>query len=274
MVLTDIGCLHAIQVINVNDNEIFYFPIILIKGCITGNCHNCESVKNIAVHRIDECAVVKDTLHCLDRDKFKILVYLKEGRNSFMLQCCSIRKELVLFLELPISVYVVKPLYVICKDHNGLFQAPEGCDNSIESARKRIGVCAKLLQTIFAEKLYEHGYDRKTFQLDTECVTFYTNLTINDVYSMSPHEIWQYLGREIMTSSIGSTHCKFLAFLSCTIWNDNTVDAHVALGGGGLALFGTCYLYTWPTTFDEILNCFLNNAKIDAKHFMDNDNFR
>lgn len=95
-------------------------------------------------------------------------------------------------------------------------------------------------------------------------------------------------GREILTSSIGSETKKYLAFLSCTKYcgdkyTDNLkshedllriTQGYVALGGGGLALFGTACLYTWPEKFDDTVNRFLDDREVDRGKFLDDSCYR
>lgn len=91
-----------------------------------------------------------------------------------------------------------------------------------------------------------------------------------------------------MTSSIGSETTKFLAFLSCTNYRGDKyteemkahedlmqiTEGYVALGGGGLALFGTACLYTWPEKFEDIIPRFKDNTLVDKNQFLDDSCYR
>lgn len=91
-----------------------------------------------------------------------------------------------------------------------------------------------------------------------------------------------------MTSPIGSDTKKFLAFLSCTRYRKEDyvedmkchedliriTQGYVALGGGGLALFGTACLYTWPEKFEDILSKFTNDSLVDRAQFLDDSCYR
>jgi len=153
----------------------------------------------------------------------------------------------------------------------------------------------RLLQSLFSEKLYEAGYGRKAFQLEhdldnlaPECVVFYSKLPVEKAWTMAPSELWEYFGRELMTSHLSSDKRKFVAFISCTRYVGSPVgqrpatheeilsltDAHVALGGGGLALFGSACLHTWPCTVDEIVPRFLSSTRVDTTTLMDDSSYR
>lgn len=91
-----------------------------------------------------------------------------------------------------------------------------------------------------------------------------------------------------MSSPIGSKTKKFLGFLSCTNYRgeDYTenmtsheellkiTEGYVALGGGGLALFGTACLYTWPQKFEDIISKFDDTTVVDKKLFLDDSCYR
>lgn len=73
---------------------------------------------------------------------------------------------------------------------------------------------------------------------------------------MSSEELWEYLGREIMTSEHGSGNRKFLAFFSRS---KNEFSEYLAIGGGGLALCDANYLQTWPMSINEISSTILKD---------------
>lgn len=50
--------------------------------------------------------------------------------------------------------------------------------------------------------------------------------------------------------------------------------AHAALGGGGLALFGSGCLYTWPETLDIVKDALEDQTAVDWKNFMDDSAYR
>lgn len=124
-----------------------------------------------------------------------------------------------------------------------------------------------------AEKMYEKGFGKKTFQVEKECRIIKSSLTRRTVFKMHPEKLWEYIAREL-TASHSSKHKKYLAFLSCTYWDGQNLHGHVALGGGGLALFGTGCLYTWPSKLEEVLPCFMNMTKVDTGTLLDDSCFR
>lgn len=124
-----------------------------------------------------------------------------------------------------------------------------------------------------AEKMYEKGFGKKTFQVEKECRIIKSSLTRRTVFKMHPEKLWEHIAREL-TAGKNPKHQKFLAFLSCTYWDGQNLHGHVALGGGGLALLGTGCLYTWPTKLEEVLPCFMNMTKVDTGSLFDDSCFR
>ena len=47
-------------------------------------------------------------------------------------------------------------------------------------------------------------------------MTHHTSLTREETYSLSPEQLWETLGRELLSSNIGDRKVKYLAFLSST----------------------------------------------------------
>lgn len=110
-------------------------------------------------------------------------------------------------------------------------------------------------------------------------------LHVDRARAMSQRELWELIGRELMTGPLASKDRKYLAFLSCTRYrgapsprtHEDTLartQGHAALGGGGLALFGSACLHTWPTCMAQVLPRFLDTTIIDTEQLMDDSNYR
>ncbi|XP_034945938.1 uncharacterized protein [Chelonus insularis] len=217
-------------------------------------------------------------------------VDLVRGINKLELEANGIIKRLILIHEPRSTTFRVAPVYVICAGHDGYFQGPINEDKSPESAATRIGLGARLLQSLTAEKLREAGHGRKTFQLERdldgpECLVMHSMLHVDSARAMNQRELWEFVGRELMTGPLASKDRKYLAFLSCTKYRGApsprtheatlaSTQGHAALGGGGLALFGSACLHTWPTSLNQVLNKFLDTSIIDTDQLMDDSNYR
>ncbi|XP_069365420.1 uncharacterized protein [Maniola hyperantus] len=282
----------SIFITNFQNGETVNYSLVLIRGLITsGVCNNDEKIRCVIYHNGNENQSQWDVCN----REFKIVIELKRGENVIDLHYLDQQlKTMILHYEPRKTNFRVTPLYIICQGHDGCFQCPPDSDNSIESACSRISLGAKLIQSVTAEKLYESGFGRKTFQLEhevnqkkPECIIFKSNLNVNKARKMRQGELWTYFGREIMLSDLGSNERKYLGFISCTRFKGTDVDkpmtheetvsfteAYAALGGGGLALFGTACLYTWPMSVKEIIPKFLDASPVNYRRFMDDSGYR
>lgn len=280
---------HNVKILNFTNQEAVTYSIIKIIGSVQyATKPVCQMQKDTNVYLSQNNTNVLVSTNLIN-DKFKFLVQLVSGKNQIRIKYCCETVSIVLEYFPVISENAVIPLYVICEDHDGCFQAPPWESNNIESACKRITLGSKLLQCVTAEKLYEHGLGRKSFFLNEECQVFKSQIKCQDARNMNQMQLWENVGREIMKSPIGSDHRKYLAFLSCTKYygerfkqgitatHDDLIEmteGYVALGGGGLALFGTACLYTWPENFDDVILRFEDSTPVNRTQFLDDSCYR
>lgn len=225
---------------------------------------------------------------------FKALVRLGIGENIIHLKFENELSTIHLIREIPKFVHFVRPVYIVCSDNDGYFQAPADEDSSPSSAQERIKLAAMLIQTFTAEKMREHGFGRQNFQLEVDecgeplCHIFQSKLTLEESHSKTGNELWTYFAKELMSSNFQKKEtCKWFCFMSFTRYFPpegklpkthgevlSNTRGHTALGGGGLALFGTGNLHTWAPSLEKVYSYFTNNKKIDRKELMDDSAYR
>ncbi|XP_058467962.1 uncharacterized protein LOC131440580 [Malaya genurostris] len=275
---------HTIQLINVADNDKFTHSLILVKGVIVNRCD--QSILKVKINNSDYPASSTVKFINEKRGQFKLLLKLKSGENNLTLIYCNHELELCLFYEETNHNYTVTPLYIICKGHNGHYQSDTE-DNGIENACEKITLGVELVQCLYAEKLSEKGFGRKTFTIGCKCYPFYSSLPLTDSKNMTDQELWTYFANEILGSELFLPEKqKFVGFISSTYYEGisgkdfsyetikRRTTGHAALGGGGFALFGTGCLYTWPRKLIDIIPAFLNTKLVNRELFMDDSNYR
>ena len=290
---------HCITIFNIQDGEVLCYSLPLLKGQIftkNGNrCFNCSSGIITLHHYNINGSLISTTEWPVVNSEFKCIASLNLDRNLLILEYYGMQHKLSIIYQPRRTTLRVTPVYIICQGHDGLFQAPTDIENTVPSACERISLGARLIQSLTAEKLYESKVGRKAFQLEQDlnrsgpdCIVFRSQLTVDKARKMSPRELWEHFGRELMMSPLGSKDRKFLAFISCTRYSlpqnklppkthDEilaAMEAHVALGGGGLAVFGSACLYTWPRRVEDIIPRFLDVTKVDTRNFMDDSCYR
>ncbi|XP_045519278.1 putative zinc metalloproteinase C607.06c isoform X1 [Pieris brassicae] len=281
---------NSIFITNLQHGETVNYSLVIIKGIITyGACNNYEKIRCKSNRNKTE------SFWEVYNREFKVLIELEKGDNVIDLEFTGLHKTNLLLRYEPRKTNLrVTPVYIICQGHDGCFQCPPEINNSIESACARIAFGSKIIQSVTAEKLHESGVGRKTFQLEhevdtksPECLVFRSALNVNKARKMKQDELWTHFGRELMLSELGSNERKFLGFISCTRFKGTDIDkplthdeivsyteAYAALGGGGLALFGTACLYTWPSSVSDIVPKLLDPNPVNTKRFMDDSGYR
>lgn len=275
--------MHNIIVTNLKDGEVVNYPVVIIKGYIQ-TLSTSECKKNEDITLLSTNISIKSKIHL---SHWKFVCELLTNDNNLEIKFCCTNTKLCIKYHPTIFVFSVLPLYIVCSDHNGNFQAPKSEENTPNSACLRINTSAKLLQSLLAEKIFEETTIRRTFHLE-ECVVFSSKISFTEARKMSQEALWKYFAEEIMCSTFASPQRKYMGFLSFTIYDGNKynsglseyedllsiTEGHAALGGGGLALFGTGCLYTWPENVAQVVDCFKDTSSIDRKQFLDDSCYR
>ncbi|XP_059488371.1 uncharacterized protein LOC132204114 [Neocloeon triangulifer] len=273
----------SIKVSNLQHGEVLTYPLVMVKGQVTGH----KEVKVSGLISVKTKGTDQDWP--VVGGAFKILLRLHQGKNKIELRFESVSLQINLCFEPPDRKFVVTPLYIVSKDHDGHFQGAAGADCSLGAALARIQLGAQLLQSVLAEKLWEEGVGRRTFGLERDPQVHRSDLSAEAALEMAPEELWAHFGRELVTKwgPEEAQRRKFVAFLACTRYQGGPhpsgllheqilalTKGHAALGGGGLALFGTACLHTWPTTLENVLPCFADTTPVDQTILMDDSGYR
>lgn len=267
---------HELQLTNVNDGDVVNYRLILIKGRVVENNDAC-----IHPNGSVKCSTQENTSYWpLFNGKFKCMALLKRGLNKIVLCYGGMSQEVHITFSPHKTEYYIVPIYLIPSGHNGCFQAPDGSDNSIQNAKMKISFGLYMIQSLFAEKLMEQNYDRKSFQVESDidatapiCHEFYSKLPLEKVNTLDDEVLWEEIGRELMMSDLGSEKKKFVCFISSTFWDGKVVHGDPALGGGGLALLGSASLHSWPNSIDDLVPSLSNDMKLDPL-VLDNSCYR
>lgn len=273
------NCSHRIVLKNVNNGDSVFTELILIHGHVE---NPCESGKLTILAN-------ETVSHFRELPEFKHLLALSAGPNEFRLTYCNTAISMVLNYTPKTNPFVVIPLYVVCDGHDGYFQSPDS--KSLATARvacQRIDVMLQLVQLVYAEKLNEAQRGRRTFTIGGSCREYLSSLSLDKALKMSEQQLWETLADEIIRREGADAveRRKYVAILGCTRFEgcpheDNSYEtikrrtrARAAIGGGGLVVFNTGCLYTWPDTVDQVEKAFRNNQPVDMERFADDSNYR
>ena len=294
-----------IRVTNHSNGSTIHHPVILIRGCVENYStdvwrkHSRSSVLVMLHTKVDQEKNANEMERLISeipmvKLKFKVVVKLHQGDNEIKFDFLGVKDILRISFKPSYTPYFVRLVYIVCKDDDGRFQSPTHLNNSIDVAIKKIRVAGQVLQCCMAELIWTQNLGRKTFRLESDSITgdpivhiHHINITRQESYKMSAESLWEFLGRDILTSSIGDKKVKYLAFLSSTMYQNpkkikpishhetlKMTKGHIALGGGGLALFGTGCLWTWPTTVTSVQSTLCDTTPVDPCLYMDDSGYR
>ena len=260
-----------IRIENVNDGDVFPHEVVVVRGSLPADhVHQVELERDGRVSK--RFAVVNK--------KFKALIKLKSGQNVIQFKCGSFASSnrLNIRFRRDENQRKINLVYILCKDGD---KNPD-----IEDDLRRLSVGASLIECFIGQNLREFypNSARKSVLFEPECRTFKSALTLSQSRSMNERDLWTFHAKELLTEY--GLNRKFLAILSATKYENKLNEtprnfgdiltltkAHAALGKGGLALFGSGGLYSWPLTLDRVQDAFLNDTRIDAEIQMDHSGY-
>ena len=182
-------------------------------------------VTHVVVENTSASGSVKSTWPVCE-GRFKVLVELQRGVNVLRLSCGPSALSFELRWCPRPSARFVRPVYVVCEDEAApLFDGPPDVDRGVASARLRIGLGSRLLQTATAELMARHRFTHKTFVLESDvrpaappCHVFRSRLTRHQTLAMSSTQLWRAIGQQLMDCDqfAEKERCKWFCFMSFT----------------------------------------------------------
>lgn len=205
--------------------------------------------------------------------RFKALVSLRPGDNWFTVSATTAagegRRYYQLRYEPQTNAKKVRLVYLVASDGNGDFDAPDGEPHDLESAKRRLRTGGRLLESFYADRLYEAGLGRRTFRLDRDAAqvptvhVWKTSATTAQWRAMNGAQMWTWIWGH-MNEVPRCDDCKSVMILGMTHYDAATGQAlaHTALGGGGVALFGSATLYSWAQDLGEVVARFTDDRRV------------
>ncbi|XP_016992321.2 uncharacterized protein [Drosophila takahashii] len=291
------GCkrAHSIEVEQPLEAECVEHGLLLVKGRLSPKCSTARQLK--AILDLPERQSREQLTQLSAGGEFKLLFDLEGGEFSYQseeqvtassclleLRSCTAARRIRFRYRRRRSSYRVQPLYLLCRDE----------EKPAEQQRELLALIdlnLRLVQSIYAHKLQAAGFPNRTFTLNGECCTFRSQLTREEALAKSEDELWQHFAGEIISCPLWGHQLllKFVAFIGCTRYDGDAVAAsgdssyanirrhlkgHAALGGGGLALFGSAHFYAWPRKLAEIGDCVGSSERVDIARLPDESNYR
>jgi hypothetical protein len=192
--------------------------------------------------------------------QWKAMIPLRAGENWVTFETAGVFKHIELDFVPQQNPRKVRFAYIVAKNDSGTFDAPDGESNDIASAQRRIGLAAETLQSMLADRMNAAGLGRNTFNLVTNgnhdplVHVWNTALTRAEWHAKTDMQMffWIY---DHLSELPACGDCKTVAIIGPTHWDEaaGRAYAHAALGGSGLAIFGSATLYSWAENLDDVV---------------------
>lgn len=211
--------------------------------------------------------------------KFVAIVELKPGLNWVLLNAGRDTVKLRIDYKPMKTPYVMRAVYIVADDEDPRYDSPIPGDR--QQYREKFDTALKLLQSFTAESMNDNGYGRKTFPLELDdngkvVVHLLKHPKKGDeLRAMSGNDLWSlfYGWLEPQFPMDVNKVCALMGFSRYEAWH-KVAKGHTALGGGGLGVFGTASMYTWPAALNDIIPAFSNAKTIDPNISFDDTAYR
>jgi len=257
----------ALTVTSIKSGETIRYPIALLRGTAPG-LTQVEAI-NKSNPRPDGRNSVP-----VAQGRYVILVELVPGRNRLVLSSGREKVRLTLKYHPMTTPYKVNVVWVTPKDGDTRYDTPRADDK--QNYRDRLDTAAKIMQTFVAEVTNTKGFGRKTFNLEFD--TDGKVVVHTAAYPMSAGQLWAKNGDQLYDMLYGWIGKQFpmnqnknmvLMAFTRLVRETGEVKAHTALGGGGMGLFGSGDVFSWPESIRDVGRVFADATPVDPKNALD-----
>ena len=192
--------------------------------------------------------------------RLKALTPLEVGENYVSISDRGRTTYLTLDYQPQQNPRRVRLVYALASDGDGSFDAPVGEPSDLSSATRRLALGGRLLQSMVGDRLAEAGLGRRTFRLQrdaagqVEVIVWHTSIDTTTWWGMEGAALFSWVWQH-QSELPPCDACKTVVVLGMTHFDPSQGGAlaHTALGGGGVALFGSATLYAWAQSLDELV---------------------
>jgi len=200
--------------------------------------------------------------------RYIALAELRPGTNRVTIIAGAARKQIRLTVVPPPSPYRVVPVWVVANDGNGGHYTTQAASD--QRVAGKIDTMMRTIQCFTAETMNDLGYGRKTFNTTMDRAgrvamqTVRVDKTDAELRAMTGDAIWSYVYDQLKRR-FPEDQNRWVALVASTTYDPATrkASAHLALGGGALACFGSGLMDFWPARPADIGPAFLNATRVD-----------
>lgn len=257
---------------NYKGGETQRYPVALVRGSADGGP---------TVHVRNRDNKHKDGKNSVpvENGAFKVLVELVPGRNRLELTCGKDRQAVDVTYTPATTDRKVNIIYLTAEDGKTRYITQKAQDS--QKYRDKLDTAAKLMQTFTAERMNDIGLGRTTFALDFNASGRVNVHTL--AYPAARETLLQKDGNELygtfydwIDRRFPMNRWKNVVVMGFTDYDPatRTVRGHTALGGGGMGLFSSNALGSWPDSIRDTHRAFSDVTPVDTAKIWDDSAFR
>jgi len=260
---------RAIRLSNCENGTTIRYPVPLLRGTIA----DAEATTLVVINQSSQrdTRELKGLVH---KGKFKALTELVPGKNDLILRAGRHELPLTLNYEPQTNPYFVRMIYMT--DNTGDTKYQSSVENDPQDYAAKFDTALKIMQTFTAERMHNLGYGRCTFNLEfdengkVKVHTFKGDHPAEYYYAMNDGAWFGHIGGRLDRRFPMET-ARNVVIAAYTRFDPKTrrVRGHTALGGGGMALFGSGGVFTWPSSLGDVFRAFMDERPVDPTRVFD-----
>jgi Putative peptidase family len=264
----------AVQITNLTEGTTLRYPLVLLRGRLT----DTEQTALVCINRSSDRSS-REIKGVADKGRFLALVELVPGENRLVVRAGKVEQMLTLTYLPQTNPFVVRVIYMTDRTGQTKYETPVA--NDPQDYENKLDTGLKLLQCFTAERMNDLGLGRHTFNLEfdnrgrVKVHTLKGDLRAEEYYNMADHD-WYRLVYEWSARQLPMDRGKNLVIPAYTRFDaaSGKTRGWTALGGGGLALFSSSGLFTWPSTPADVMPCFSDARLGDGTRIHDDSAYR
>lgn len=255
------SCLSAkVEISNFSPGETIRYPVPLLRG----TCSDREA------NSITVTVAGRPPIEGVARDgQFIGLAHLAEGENQLLIQCGGEETRFTLHYRPQTNRHIVRSIYAVDSSGDTDYQSPLPDDP--QNYQEKFGTAMLLLQSLTAEWMNDQGFGRRTFNLELDEEQMVIVRTFKDehpkehYFAMDGLKWWREIYGPIERAGFPTREAKNVVVAGYTYFDPEKkkVFAHTALGGGGLGLFGSGGMFSWPDSLPDTFRAFSDSTAVD-----------
>ena len=256
--------LHAdVSVTNLTSGETIRYPAPLLRGNCPDKAATSVKITNLTAKDRPPITRVASDGHFIG------LAHLTEGENKIELECGTEKSTLTLNYKPQTNRHLVRSIYAVDSSGDTNYQSPLADDP--QNYREKFGTAMLLLQSLTAEWMHDQGFGRLTFNLELDedqkviVHTFKDTNPKDKYFGMDDLKWWREMYGLMENGGFPTREAKNVVVAGYTYFDPEKkqVFAHTALGGGGLGLFGSGGMFTWPNSLGDSFRAFSDTTPVN-----------